>query len=188
MLQERDTATSTMIKQLQQQARNVKELMTKHTSSSGKLVMKGDYVFLISSKWMHAWMRMTGFNVLMRKGSISDCDMDLSVILSPTINEELIDNSKSKQLLKLGQLVEDLSFLDVVLKDGIEGGQDGEEDEEQFEVMPEEVWRFIKQEYPNAVEIKRPVFTSASGHKKHMLHLPEVVVMLTLKDHPSVLR
>jgi hypothetical protein len=107
---------------------------------------KLDYFYVISNAWFEAFKTKTSFRSLEEGITISDINLQITL---PTMNEDLIDRERSKEITKVGELLPKFAWLDIVLKNGLRVNIE-------YILVNEKLWKYLKSCYPESVEIKRP--------------------------------
>ena len=152
------------------QATKISELVngnwknTVKTEISRKMEKQGDaaFVYWVSSLWLEQWKEMSGFDEISEGIEVNAGKLDLTKRL-PKLNEDIVDDSLSKNIVRLGKFNPKLEFLDVVLKKGIT-------EEIHFMYVTEEMWTCFKVWYSDAIEVKRKVYVNSHHEISYEVH------------------
>lgn len=111
---------------------------------------------------MDRWKEVSGFSLLQDGGAISDENTKPFIEL-PRLNIDLIDQELMNKVTPIGKYLPLNDCWNVVLKLGVE-------EDTHFIYVEEKIWTFIKAHYPEAIEIKRPIYENSNGLKSYDLH------------------
>lgn len=132
---------------------------------------KTKYYYLVSLEWYKKWKEKTNFRLLEDGSSLSPSDIDLTIDLPP-LNEDLVDREKFRVLDRVSSYQPELDYLDYPVKFGVSEDVD-------YILVREEVWRYIKQKYPDAIRLKRATYTTSSYEERVEVFLNTVAPSLS---------
>jgi DUSP domain len=136
-----------------EEAKEVYKLLREEQDSKGSSLTTPDkpgYFYMVSNSWLDAFKKKTSFRDLEDDSTITANDIDMNVTM-PTMNEDLIDRDKCRQILKVQNLIPEFAWLDIALKYGLTENYD-------YILVKEKLWKYLKSCYPGSVEIKRARF------------------------------
>ena len=133
---------------------------------------KLDYFYVISNAWFEAFKTKTSFSSLEEGITIEISDINLQITL-PTMNEDLIDQERSKEITKVGGLLLGFEWLDLVLKNGLRVNIE-------YILVNEKLWKYLKSCYPESVEIKRPRYLNHLNICAEIYLIPVICLKFSL--------
>lgn len=114
-------------------------------------------VYLVSSRWFQIWREKTSFELI--EDGITLEENHIGEEELPQLNSDLVDvdvDLESENYLQYDDSTFD--FLNTVAKSPLI-------ENENFVYVTKAVWDFIKEQYPNAIELKRVAYTEYSMNK-----------------------
>jgi hypothetical protein len=125
-------------------------------------------IYLISTEWFSNWKAKTSFELLQSDIEIQPSNIKMEIELS-YLNKDLVDVESQKKFTKISDLLANLSFLDVPLREDLV-------EEVHFLYVNPDLWKIIKSKYPDSIEVKRRSYTMNS-QKYYEIHLPIVFLL-----------
>lgn len=134
-----------------QEARQIQQI----SADGGAELPETGFVYLLSMNFFNFWKEKTNFE-LIKEGLSPDEDKTKMDIEIPRLNHDLVDWDESDRLYPYWRELKNLEWTQLVLKPELTERHD-------YEFINKTVWEAFKGYYPDAVEIKRPVYTDSLG-------------------------
>ena len=141
---------------------------------------KQGYFYMVSSSWFDAFKTKTSFRDLEDGSMITANDIDMNVTL-PTMNEDLIDREKCREITKVQNLVPEFAWLDIVLKYGLT-------EDLEYVLVKDKLWKYLKTCYPGSVEIKRARYLNHMHEECAEIYLIPVICSKPRRTSTSTLQ
>lgn len=134
------------------------------------------FVYLLSMEFYNFWKEKTNFEAISQgfEPEIDKTKMDIEI---PRLNDNLVDWEETNSLHGYWRELSNLAWTQIVLKPGLQERSD-------YEFANKAVWELFKKFYPDAVEIKRPVYSDSLG--KTCFKVYGRVVCCYMKPGPDI--
>lgn len=135
------------------------------------------FVYVLSLNFFNFWKEKTNFE-LIKDGLAPDEDKTKMDIEIPRLNHDLIDWEQTNRLYPYWRELKNLEWTQVIVKSELTERQD-------YEFVNKTVWEAFKRYYPDAVEIKRPIYADSLGRTNYKVYGRVVDKILTKgRDQP----